>query len=280
MRLVKLEGHDGPIYINPEHVVAVRKALRDTKVETVSGPHTVVGEPAQIARLRALQPFPGRPPEFDRQFGIPDFRALLQWAGTAARQRGQRIRLYPELKQPARFAALGLDPVPAFLDALDACPPEVEIWLQCFELDALRRVGERCAVPLFLLLDAGADWRAAIAAADSGLAVSGLAESRPAGARIAGFGVHKSLLWDETRPSGLIDAAHARGLAVHAWTYRDDRVDSDPSRAFGDIEQELSATFQLGVDGVFCDFPATAVAVRDRCDRQRLLAAHAQQGAP
>jgi len=51
MRLVKLDGHEGPIYINPEHVVAVRKALRDTKVETVSGAHTVVGDPAQIARL-------------------------------------------------------------------------------------------------------------------------------------------------------------------------------------------------------------------------------------
>lgn len=51
MRLIKLDGHEGPIYINPEHVVAVRKALRDTKVETLSGPHTVVGEPAQIARL-------------------------------------------------------------------------------------------------------------------------------------------------------------------------------------------------------------------------------------
>jgi len=51
MRLVKLEGHEGPIYINPEHVVAVRKALRDTKVETVAGPHTVVGDPAQIARM-------------------------------------------------------------------------------------------------------------------------------------------------------------------------------------------------------------------------------------
>lgn len=50
MRLVKLEGHEGPIWINPEHVVAVRKALRDTKVETLSGPHTVVGDPAQIAR--------------------------------------------------------------------------------------------------------------------------------------------------------------------------------------------------------------------------------------
>jgi hypothetical protein len=51
MRLVKLEGHEGPIYINPEHVVAVRKALRDTRVETVSGSHTVVGDPAQVARM-------------------------------------------------------------------------------------------------------------------------------------------------------------------------------------------------------------------------------------
>ena len=51
MRLVKLDGHEGPIYINPEHVVAVRKALKDTKVETVSGPHMVQGEPALIARL-------------------------------------------------------------------------------------------------------------------------------------------------------------------------------------------------------------------------------------
>ncbi|HHY48637.1 MAG TPA: hypothetical protein GYA10_02680 [Alphaproteobacteria bacterium] len=51
MRLVKLDGHEGPIYINPEHVVAVRKALKDTKVETVAGAHTVQGDPAQIARL-------------------------------------------------------------------------------------------------------------------------------------------------------------------------------------------------------------------------------------
>ena len=51
MRFVKLDTPDGPIYINPEHVVAVRKALRDTRVETVSGPQVVIGEPAQIARL-------------------------------------------------------------------------------------------------------------------------------------------------------------------------------------------------------------------------------------
>ena len=51
MRFVKLEGHDGPIWINPEHVVAVRKALKDTKLETVNGMHMVRDEPEVVARL-------------------------------------------------------------------------------------------------------------------------------------------------------------------------------------------------------------------------------------
>ena len=51
MRLIKLEGHEGPIYINPDHVVAVRRALRDTMVQTVSSSHTVKEEPDTVARL-------------------------------------------------------------------------------------------------------------------------------------------------------------------------------------------------------------------------------------
>lgn len=51
MRLVKLTGEDGPVYINPEHVVAVRKALRDTRVETVSTQFTVKEEPPVVVRL-------------------------------------------------------------------------------------------------------------------------------------------------------------------------------------------------------------------------------------
>ena len=51
MRLVKLDSEDGPVYVNPEHVVYVRKALKNTRVETVAGQHSVVGDPAQIARM-------------------------------------------------------------------------------------------------------------------------------------------------------------------------------------------------------------------------------------
>ena len=51
VRLVKLTGDDGPVYINPEHVVAVRKALRDTRVETVNAQFTVKEEPPVVVRL-------------------------------------------------------------------------------------------------------------------------------------------------------------------------------------------------------------------------------------
>ncbi len=51
MRFVKLDTTEGPIYVNPEHVVAVRKALKDTKIETVAGMYMVREEPEVVARL-------------------------------------------------------------------------------------------------------------------------------------------------------------------------------------------------------------------------------------
>jgi hypothetical protein len=51
MKLVKLRTDNGPIYINPEHVVSVKKALRNTSVDTVSGPQMVIETPEEVARL-------------------------------------------------------------------------------------------------------------------------------------------------------------------------------------------------------------------------------------
>jgi hypothetical protein len=55
MRLVKLDTPEGTIYINPEHVVAVVKGLRDTRIETVSGPHVVKDPPEVVARLLGME---------------------------------------------------------------------------------------------------------------------------------------------------------------------------------------------------------------------------------
>jgi glycerophosphoryl diester phosphodiesterase len=63
-------------------------------------------------------------------------------------------------------------------------------------------------------------------------------------------------------PTTLVDRAHAAGLLVHTWTFR-----NEPRRlAFddqGDPLREYARYFQIGVDGVFSDFPDTAVAARD-----------------
>lgn len=60
--------------------------------------------------------------------------------------------------------------------------------------------------------------------------------------------------------TGVIEAAHARGLLVHSWTFRDDAGFD----GFPDPKAELRYYLDLGVDGVFTDFPATGVAARDR----------------
>lgn len=196
-------------------------------------------------RLRARQPFEGRSDRHDGHHAVPSWGEVIDWAAQAALERGQTLRLYPELKHPARFAALGLDPVALFAESLRSLPAGVELRVQCFEVDALRRVHEATRLPCTLLLEHGADWRAAI---------------DRHGAWLWGLGVDKRLLWSvPARSSGLVEAAHAASLRVHPWTYRDDRV----GEGHADVREELRAAFRLGVDGAFCDFPATGVEVRD-----------------
>ncbi len=56
--------------------------------------------------------------------------------------------------------------------------------------------------------------------------------------------------------TGVVEAAHARGLLVHTWTFRNDAS----GYGFKDPQAEMLHYMKLGVDGVFTDFPATGVA--------------------
>ena len=56
--------------------------------------------------------------------------------------------------------------------------------------------------------------------------------------------------------TGVIEAAHAAGLLVHTWTFRNDAS----GYGFADPQAEMAYYMKLGVDGVFTDFPDTGVA--------------------
>ena len=64
-------------------------------------------------------------------------------------------------------------------------------------------------------------------------------------------------------PTDLIQRAHARGLLIHTWTFR-----NEPKRLAADYENrpvdEYLQFYALGIDGVFADFPDTAVEARRR----------------
>ncbi len=59
----------------------------------------------------------------------------------------------------------------------------------------------------------------------------------------------------------LVQRAHARGLLVHTWTFRNEprRLVSDYG---GNPVNEYLQLYELGVDGVFADFANTAVVAR------------------
>ena len=75
-------------------------------------------------------------------------------------------------------------------------------------------------------------------------------------------------------PTDLVRRAHRAGLFVHAWTFRAEnhflpterrRGDADAPdymRQHGDLAAEIRDFCDAGVDGLFCDFPAAAVAAR------------------
>ena len=62
-------------------------------------------------------------------------------------------------------------------------------------------------------------------------------------------------------PSDVVRNAHAAGLFVHAYTFRSE-APGLLSDYEGDPKAEYKRFFELGVDGLFSDFPDTAVAAR------------------
>jgi glycerophosphoryl diester phosphodiesterase len=197
---------------------------------------------AEILALGAVQPFPARDPSLDRRFAPPSFAQLIDWAAHQARERGRAVLLYPELKHPAELAARGLDPAPAFLAEIAKRPSGVELLVQCFEHQTLRRVVESSALPGMLLIDSRGDPHAALRGHAHWL--SGLALSK------------RWLLAADG--AALVRQVHEAGLTVDAWTLRDDR----PAEGFDGVQAELQQLMAIGVDRLFCDFPATGVAVR------------------
>jgi glycerophosphoryl diester phosphodiesterase len=208
---------------------------------------------AELQSLTTRQVFDDRSDAFDDQDSVLTFEDFLDFISGEQILCGCEIAIEPEIKSPAEYRALGLDPLPVLLAMLEERGLNREgapVVIQSFDPAFLQRLRPQTPLPLAMLY-AGP--------AEDGFDADGLTLNEIA-AFADGIGAFKGVLINpDASSTGYVEAAHALGLEVHTWTVRNDRTPIT-----GDtVEAELAALYRLGVDAVFTDHPATAVAVRD-----------------
>ncbi len=216
---------------------------------------------AEVKTLRARQPFGGRSKEFDGRFEIPTFEEIMALASRKSNETGRRIGVYPETKHPSYFKSLGLGFEKPLLERLTRFGYEgryAKTFIQSFEPEILESLRTKTETRLVMLLypkqedDPKAD---AMEPHVSLEAAAGFADA---------VGPSKALLLGpDGTSSGFLEAAHALGLAVHPWTFRQDQL----GEGFSTFEEELQTYIRLGIDGFFTDFSDAALEALDRFER-------------
>jgi glycerophosphoryl diester phosphodiesterase len=213
----------------------------------------------EIKTLRARERLPFRDQSRNGKFQIPTFIEVLK----LAKERG--VGVYPETKHPTYFRSIGLALEPklvAQLEAFGLNQPDAKIFVQSFEVANLKELKGLLKVPLIQLLGDPNEQPYDIQAAGGQLTYGEMIQPNglvQVATYAAGIGPAKELVLGA--PGNLVQAAHCAGLKVHPYTFRSDK-EYLPAEYSGDPAKEYRRFFELGVDGVFSDFPDAAVRAR------------------
>lgn len=203
--------------------------------------------------------FPGRFPARTGRFRIHTFAEELTLVAGLNQATGKTTGVYPEIKRPHWHRQEGFDISAAVLQVLaehgyeNADDP---IFLQCFDAGELLRVRNEfdCRMRLVQLIGENS-WAETETDYDYLKSESGLAELAKTVDAIGPW-VNQLYTVDpvagKPASTGLTESAHESGLLVHPFTFRAD--DLPPGfRCFEDMVHFF--TGDLGVDGLFTDFP-------------------------
>ncbi len=255
---------------------AARQATKIIDGQSFTGWFTEDFTLVELKTLRARERLPELRPQncaYDGQFEIPTFMEILALAATTP----ERVGVYPEIKHGTYFDGLGMNmeaPLLAALEQAGFTKASDPVFIQSFEVGNLERLRKLTQLRLVQLIDGtGHPADRPELPSTTMITPAGLA----AIARYAdAIGVTKALIvprdasGQSLSPTMLVDDAHKAGLKIHAWTFRAEnaflpaerRAGTDPA-AHGALAAELRQFYELGIDGVFCDFPGVAVRVRD-----------------
>ena len=258
---------------------ADRKTTKTIDGQRMTGWFTEDFTLAELKTLRTKERLPqlrSANMAYDGQFEIPTFDEILALAKAQSAATGRTIGVYPETKHPSYFAAIGLPheaPLLAALTKYGHVEKSAPVFIQSFEVENLKALRPKTKLRLIQLMaeigsppDRSDLTYAAMVSAQGLKTVATYAD---------GIGPNKALVIPRTLLGNLGDQttlvadAHRLGLAVHPWTFRREnyflplaqKSGIDP-RAHGDLNAEIKAFLATGIDGIFSDNVAEAVAAR------------------
>jgi glycerophosphoryl diester phosphodiesterase len=173
----------GADYIEPDlvstkdgHLIARHEPLLDATTDVASRPEFAAkkttrlldGIPttgffacdftlAEIKKLRAVQPNPARPQQFNGLYEIPTFDEVLELAERQSWATRRTIGVYPETKHPTFHFALGLpleDELLRLLERHRLNRRDAPVFIQSFETANLQYLSQKTKVRLVQLIDA------------------------------------------------------------------------------------------------------------------------------
>jgi glycerophosphoryl diester phosphodiesterase len=269
---------------------ASRRTTKEIDGTAATGWFTTDFTLAEMRTLRAVERIPQTRPHntlYDGRFGVVTLDEVLDLLDRLAAELRRPVGVLPEIKHSTYFASLGLPVEPALVETLrrrgrDRADSGVVI--QSFETANLRALAGQVGCPLLQLVDAAGTRPADLVAAGDPRTSETLVT--PAGLRdVAGYatwlGPTKELIVPlgpgdaETAPTTLVQDAHAAGLQVMPYTFRNENEFLPAGRrrggpagdgvaahadTYGDAYGEYQQYVALGVDAVFSDGPDTALA--------------------
>ena len=229
-----------------------RKRTRTIDGQSITGWFSEDFTLAEIRTLRARERLPFRSHQYDGQFHVVTFDEVIELAQKLRTTRGAPVGIYPETKHPTYFRGIGLPLEEKLLASLEKHgwnDRKAPVFIQSFEDGNLRALRKKTTVRLVQLLNQTvtvdeARLKAIAAYADA------IGPEKRLLVPVAPDGSLKS-------PTDLVERAHRLGLLVHVWTVRPESQFL-PKGYGGDVQAEFLQLRQLGVDGVFTDFPDLA----------------------
>ena len=232
-----------------------RRTTKTVDGQSITGWFTEDFTLAEIKTLRANERLAFRSHAYDGQFAIPTFDEIVDLAQRLGRELKRPVGVYPETKHPTYFRNIGLPLEEKLLASLakhDWDRKDAPVFIQSFEPDSLRLLRGKTSVRLIQLVSDASMVDAA--------GLKRIAEYAD------GIGPEKRLIVPIAAdgglgtPTDLVQRAHASGLLVHIWTIRVDK-EFLPAGYHGRGEAEYEQFRDLGVDGLFTDFPDVAAKV-------------------